>query len=387
MEYLVVDLETSIHNAGRESIGNDRASPYHPDNKIIYMGWCDKSGKVHTTDTYFKVKDIFEGTDLMVGQNIKFDLLYLKRFNKGFNDWLRKGQIWDIQLAEYLLSGQEYTMQSLDNMCERYGLALKNNKVKEYWNAGISTEDIPKAEILPYLEHDVSVTHTIFKAQVVKAKELNMLGLITSQMEGLLSTVEMEYNGMYFNTGEASSDTGKYVSWIKMLEQTIHEEMEALVSEDFRMSPEYNPLSTKQLGKVLFGGEISYSKRVTVFNEDGTPYLYKSGVKKGQMKTKITKVKEKCMGIYPFPGEYTPTGEYKVDEVCLSKLESTSNLAASVLKHRKYSKILNTYLTPYIALTWHDLCIHPKYNHTVTKTGRLSSSSPNLQNVSSQEDI
>lgn len=387
MEYLVVDLETSIHNYGEESVGKDRASPYHPDNKIVYMGWCNKLIGPQTTNKLFANSSIFEDIDLLVGQNFKFDLLYLKRFNKGMDEWLRTGQIWDIQLAEYLLSGQEHTMQSLDKMCERYGLDLKNNKVKEYWNAGISTEDIPKEEILPYLEHDVKVTHAIFKEQVVKAKELGMLALITTQMEGLLATVEMEYNGMYFNRSQATGDTGKYVTWIKTLEQSIRDDMAGLLSAEFLSSSEYNPLSVKQLGKILFGGSINYTARETVLNEDGTPYLYKSGAKKGQEKTKMVKKVEECVGLFIFIGEYTPTGEYKVDEECLLKYESKSGLVASVLKHRKYSKILNTYLKPYIALTWHDGCIHPKYNHTVTKTGRLSSSSPNLQNVNSQEDV
>jgi len=78
-------------------------------------------------------------------------------------------------------------------------------------------------------------------------------------------------------------------------------------------------------------------------------------------------------------------GIYSVDEEILATFPCS--FTTSVLEYRTMAKDLSTYYKPYIALTWPtDRCIHPKYNHCATATGRLSSSSPNMQNVTNGEE-
>jgi DNA polymerase-1 len=68
--------------------------------------------------------------------------------------WVAEGgQVWDCQLAEYLLEGmvQQAHMLSLDEVAPRYGGQLKFDEVKALWQAGVQTDDIEPKLLLRYL--------------------------------------------------------------------------------------------------------------------------------------------------------------------------------------------------------------------------------------------
>jgi len=96
---------------------------------------------------------------------------------------------------------------SLDELAIKYGLAIKDSKIKEYWDNRVETEDIPYEELAAYLNNDIYVTHEIFKKQLIEADTKGILPLIKTQMEALLATTEMEYNGMYFEAAQAETDS------------------------------------------------------------------------------------------------------------------------------------------------------------------------------------
>jgi len=163
MTYLVLDLETSIKNRGEEAIGGMKASPWYSLNKIVMMG-----GLVEEDDAV-KIKKypaldtpLRRDADIIIGHNIKFDCHYLMRDSEDFRDALVKLQIWDTQLAEYILSGQTMLYPSLDQCSEKYGGVLKDDAIKEYWDNDIDTEDIPEEQLQEYLVHDVENTHLVF---------------------------------------------------------------------------------------------------------------------------------------------------------------------------------------------------------------------------------
>lgn len=399
LEYLVIDLETSIKNRGEDAIGKNKASPYHPDNKIVWCGmynsktdeyrhWSGKGAVVLQPDP-----DV-----LIVGQNLKFDLHYLRRDLPRFKGWLRTGHVWDIQLAEYLLTGQEKKMASLDSMAQRYGLPLKDDRIKEYWEANIDTEDIPEDEILPYLRNDVEVTHQIFLSQLQTAKELNMLPLIHTQMEALLATLEMEANGMAFHTAGARSMVVELTNNLRIAEEDILLCATALCPKSYiENNSLLNLSSPQQLSAILFGGKVKTKRRVPMLDSSGKPILFKSGAKAGQTREKF-EIHDIELAQQVPPMRFTePTkkeGVYKTDDGVLKEIAEhytapisvIAELCEAVLKSRALTKDLTTYYQPYINLTWPDGLIHPQYNHTVTATGRLSSSNPNLQNVSNDHD-
>jgi DNA polymerase-1 len=95
--------------------------------------------------------------------------------------WVAEGgQVWDCQLAEYLLEGmvQQAHMLSLDEVAPRYGGQLKFDEVKALWQAGVQTDDIEPKLLLRYLcgegtdLGDVGNTLKIAQAQIARARDV-----------------------------------------------------------------------------------------------------------------------------------------------------------------------------------------------------------------------
>ena len=105
MPYCVIDTETSIKNRGENAIGDFKASPFHPDNKIVMLGTCI-SGFSDCIGIYdYRLDNISKGiryilskldkTSTIIGHNIKFDLLYMMKESIELKEWLYTGYIWD----------------------------------------------------------------------------------------------------------------------------------------------------------------------------------------------------------------------------------------------------------------------------------------------------
>ena len=112
VKFKVVDLETSIKNRGEYAIGKNKASPFYRANDIVYYG--DYDGNDIYIDRLVDIKGLLinraphpKDTQLLIGQNIKFDLLYLMRDSEEWYEWIKKGKIWDTQLAEHILTAQQ----------------------------------------------------------------------------------------------------------------------------------------------------------------------------------------------------------------------------------------------------------------------------------------
>src|SRR5690606_4256827 len=97
------------------------------------------------------------GVKLLVGFNIKFDLLHALQDSDNVEAWMDwvagGGMVWDCQLAEYLLNGmgQKDHMLSLDEVAPRYGGSVKVDEVKALWAAGVNTCDIDRTLLERYL--------------------------------------------------------------------------------------------------------------------------------------------------------------------------------------------------------------------------------------------
>lgn len=83
----------------------------------------------------------------------------------------------------------------------------------------------------------------------------------------------------------------------------------------------------------------------------------------------------------PVVGVSKTTGSPSTDEKCLTFLKHEHPVIEHLLEYAKYSKLLGTYLEPLPAIVDQNDCLHGSFNQTVTDTGRLSSSGPNLQNI------
>lgn len=396
--YCILDLETTIRNA----VGGNKGSPFCPDNRIVIgqFRWYDSMGEVdrfydYTASSLINtdiIKDVFK-FPVLVGHNIKFDLLWIRQYyNELYLEWIANGgTVWDTQTVEYLITGQEHKYPSLNQVSEKYGGTQKDDKIKEYWNNDIDTVDIPISELLEYLNGDINNTELVFEKQYEIVEEMGMLPLVISQMDALLALVEIEYNGIKPDQValiDIAHDIQKEVS---RLEEDAENIMTGILPKNMDVK-KITPASPKQLSTVFFGGYVDVVCEEEMIGADGLPIKFKSGKRKGQVKTKKTKdtVHVAGLGLKPY-GQAGKNGCYSTDEEVLQKIAASTTLIASsfaklLLKHRILSKDLNTYYIGLLKLIHPDGYIHPNYNQCATSTGRLSSSAPNSQNFSNRKE-
>jgi DNA polymerase I-like protein with 3'-5' exonuclease and polymerase domains len=208
MNILTFDLETTT----KKSYGR-KANPLDLDNKIVAIGLkyynpgCDErdlgraSGLLGLYKQDFP-KNWLSYVDVIVGHNIKFDLLYIWK-RDDLQQWFKEGgQIWDTSLAHYILSGQQETYPQLRDIATRcYGCKSREKKMEKFWEKEIDTKDIPEKLVIEDVKNDVIDTETILFKQIQLAKQKGMTRLIHLQMDALLATTEMEFNGMYVDKG------------------------------------------------------------------------------------------------------------------------------------------------------------------------------------------
>jgi DNA polymerase-1 len=377
--YCVIDVETTMNSP----IGNP-GTPFHPDNKVVLHGWrCghwDRAEGVaiqESPPTFHKInRNRAEAAgagkfcqvwfQLLVGHHIGYDIHHCLKNGALTQEFLGTVDLWDTQLAEYLLTAQRSTYASLDELAAKYGGTKKDEDVSAMFKAGHGADKVPLPRLRSYLEDDVSNTELVFYKQFEKAKELGMLPLIQTRMDSLAATIEMTYNGMAVDMPVLLEGAKKLRDSVDALENIIRIEAE----RDFDY-PDFNVGSTKQLSTVLFGGERKWIEREQV------------GVTKaGKPKYRNVEKTKKIAGNYDpalLSLEKNGKGDYPTDDKTLSRLLGA--FPKDVLEYREKSKQLGTYWEGILKLVMPDGCIHHSLNHCVTRTGRLSSSDPNLQNV------
>jgi DNA polymerase I-like protein with 3'-5' exonuclease and polymerase domains len=417
VRYLVVDFETTIRNRGEDAVGKQAASPHHPDNKICYYAYTGRdlggspflnashvdevfsnSSHVDTVSTSFITEA--NRCNLLVGQNFKFDMLYLlKEHGTWFKDWLRRGgMIWDTMVVEYLLTNQMSQFASLDNLSEKYGGTIKDDRIKEYWKNGIDTPEIPENEISEYARGDIENTSIVFRAQYLEAKRRGpeFMNLINTQMDAIIATTFMEFNGMHFDVNICSplalTMAKEYDRQDEQLRTYMANEFNAHCDPDWPVieNGDVNPGSVQQVATLLFGGTFKYRKQLPIKDENGNPTRYVSGARKGAIKTKWHELEIVIDPEHSIAYDYadlmskTEGGAYQVDDKNLKKIGGAAKRFCDLMiKYRAISKDLHTYFIGYMELVWPtDNCIHGNINHCSTGTGRTSSTSPNIQNVS-----
>jgi DNA polymerase I-like protein with 3'-5' exonuclease and polymerase domains len=312
---------------------------------------------------------------MWVGHNIKFDLSYVWR------EWPDHPlpRIWDTQLAEYILTGQQWKYASLDELTEKYvgKHALKDDRIKAYWKAGIDTTDIPKEELEPYLRGDVANTEAIFYKQWAVAKEQGQLDLILMQMDALRATTNMALAGMYVDW--------EYVTDQRAIYELAHD---TKYNDLKRLAPGLDPASPKQLSIYFFGGEV----KEKVKEHDG---FYKNG--KPRFKTReVSTYQPGCLNASTgLPGAlvkgssgYYPTGDDTLHAIIAAAPGTDAALVASYITELRFlAKVKDTYYQGLLDLRFPNGFIYPQLNHCATSTGRLSCTSPNLQNQTDAGDV
>jgi DNA polymerase I-like protein with 3'-5' exonuclease and polymerase domains len=383
--YAIYDVETTA----RSDVGF-AANPFDVENELLLGGYKLPSGVVVQTE---KASCWSVAARLIVGANLSFDLSWAARKLGTTPAYLMRGRrIWDVCLAEYILQRQRVRMPSLDKCAELRGLEIrKDSSVSESIKSGVCPSSIPMPVLKEYHAQDLEVTHQVFLAQFAEAKERGMLPLIWSQMEALVATTEMQYNGILVDTVALQEYRDKLIAKTKHLEGAFTETL-SFASKDHvgvreflhhngHLAADEVLNSNKQLSLLFFGGEIAVKETHVV----GT-------YKNGKPKTKILEVKYPITGTYlpgPHGAKATKLGYYTVDDAVLKSIAmqpDSAALAASIVReYREAHKQLSTYVDGTTKHLHKDNRVHCSFNHNVTLTGRLSCSSPNLQNQSDGE--
>jgi DNA polymerase I-like protein with 3'-5' exonuclease and polymerase domains len=393
MSYLVYDCETTITKSF-----NRTANPLDPRNYVVAYGFRYSEEK----DTEVRLEYFSERTDLfdklayylhyaqpelLIGHNIKFDLLYLWKY-EFFQNWLKKGgRIWDTMLAEYLISGQQISLKragtcGLRILAEKAGAPAREKLMEIYWQEGRCTSTIPKTVILEDLESDVKDTEVLYLEQVSRI-DPGAITVYQAYMDSLLATIEMEFNGMRVDKDLGLRDREYIQFQLKEIDSELFER------SNFPERIQFNPASNDHISCVLFGGSLYNIEPIPVLQE-GDPIIYKSGIKRGQVKTKLTKLEYRVDGLGAKTKEKKETkkgGYFSVsDEVLQSLLvnnkKAVKEFAELVIKRRELATLLDRYYTSMLeCITPWTNCIHTEFQHNLTETGRLSSRNPNLQNI------
>ena len=191
-----VDVETSWQK--NENGGYD-PSPFHPDNILVSVGINDEYYFTNHSERVDKgcfknIQDTLDKTTLLIGHNIKFDLMWL--LESGFK---YSGKVYDTMLGEYILNRGIRKSLTLEMSCRRRKIGSKDNRIKEYTDRGIPFQNIPADVVEEYGRMDVEITRRLFDSQMSDLKMAKNKGLLmTAKMmnEFLIVLSDMERNGI-----------------------------------------------------------------------------------------------------------------------------------------------------------------------------------------------
>jgi DNA polymerase I len=263
-----------------------------------------------------------------IGQNIKYDWMVLARHGVDL-----QGVYFDTMLASYLLDPSRRS-HGMDQIALDY-LGHKTTTYKEVTGTGqkaISFAQVEVEKAVPYACEDADITLALYHHLMPQLTE-NGLDKLFEQVEMPLVPVLMavEMAGICVDKPRLRALSERFAQQLAQLEKEIYEQ----AGETFNIK------SSQQLGYILF------------------EKLKLPTQKKTQKKT-----------------------AYSTDVNVLTLLADKHDLPALVLRHRSLAKLKSTYTDALLALIHPQTGrIHTSFNQTVTATGRLSSSDPNLQNI------
>ena len=329
-EILSLDTETTSTNAiEAELVGLSFSVKEH---EAFYVPVPSEREEAEKVVAIFK--PAYESERILkVGQNIKSDIEVLSHYGVEV-----RGRMFDTMIAHYLL--QPELRHNMDYMAEVY-LNYKTIHIEELigpkGKQQANMRDLPPGEIYEYAAEDADITLRLKNVLEPKLKEVNAERLFWDIEMPLVNVLaDMELTGVRLDTEalrETSQGLGKR---LEELEQRIYQQA----------GHSFNIASPKQVGDVLFD------------------------------EMKLVEKPRK-----------TKKGQFVTSEEVLQQLRGKAPIVADILDYRGLRKLLSTYIEALPKLvnpkTGH---IHTSFNQTITATGRLSSSDPNLQNIPVRDD-
>ena len=265
---------------------------------------------------------------LKIGQNIKFDILVLK--NYGIEVC---GNLFDTMVAHYMIQPeQRHNMDYLSEVYLKYTPIHIEELIGEKGKNQKSMQDVDIELIKEYAAEDADVTYMLKNALYDELEKTGVLkATLEIEMPLIYVLAEMEYAGVCIDT-----------DFLKEYTKTLNNEIIDKEKEIYGYAKhEFNISSPKQLGVVLF----------EELKVDSAP-------------------------------KKTKSGQYATGEEELLKLKDKHEIINAILDYRGLKKLVSTYTEALPELINKATGkIHTSFNQTVTATGRLSSTNPNIQNI------
>ena len=263
-----------------------------------------------------------------IEQNIKYDYIMMRRYGVR-----PAGAFFDTMVAHYLLQPEQ--RHNMDYLAEIY-LGYKTIHIEELigpkGKGQRSMRDVAPEQVYPYAAEDADITLQLknrLEAELAREGMEHLFYAIEMPLVRVLA--EMEISGVRIDTEALRRSSAELGERLAAIEQEIYE----LAGTSFNIS------SARQVGEILF---------------------------------ERLKIDEKA--------RKTKTGQYSTTEEVLEKLRYRHPIVDKILTYRGLRKLLSTYIDALPELINPATGkIHTSFNQTVTATGRLSSSNPNLQNI------
>ena len=306
---------------------------------LIGLSFCFSKGEAYyvtlpadkdeTSDVLREFKAFFQSEHIeKIGQNIKFDLLMLSMYGIEL-----RGPMFDTMIAHYLVQPElRHGMDYLAEIYLRYRTIHYDDLVGGKGKNQIDIRFVDLDLLCDYAAEDADIT---FQLKEILEKEIHQNGLqqLFYEIEMPLMKVlaRMEQNGVRIDSEALRLSSVVLTGEMIELEKQIHE----LAGYEFNVS------SPAQVGEILFDR---------------------------------LKLDEKA--------KKTKTGQYSTSEDVLEKIRSKHPIIGKILDYRGLKKLLSTYIDALPQLINQSTGkVHTSFNQTVTSTGRLSSTNPNLQNI------
>ena len=274
-------------------------------------------------------KDVYENPKILkIGQNLKYDLEVLHNY-----DIHLAGPMWDTMIAHYLIQPElHHNMDYMAKIYLNYQTIHIDELIGPKGKNQRSMRDLSPTLVYEYACEDADITLRLKNKLEPELKKFECEKLFYDiEMPLMPVLAEMEMNGVCLDTQSLQETSRVFTDRMNEIEARIYE----LAGQQFNIA------SPKQVGEILFD------------------------------KLKIVEKAKK-----------TKTGQYVTSEEVLQQLRNKHEIVADILEHRGLKKLIGTYIDALPKLinprTGH---IHTSFNQTVTATGRLSSSDPNLQNI------
>ena len=274
-----------------------------------------------------KLKPILEDKNIKkIGQNIKYEIIVFKNFGIKVNNIY-----FDTMIASYLINPSKHN-HNLEDIALEY-LDYRVTTYKEVTGTGSKEIGFNKVDIetaASYSGEDADITLQLSKKLLPVLEKDTLVSLLNNVELPLAEALaEIEINGVKINK-----------NFLKKMSQDLQKDISLSAQKIYDMAgEEFNINSPKQLSELLFE------------------------------KLKLPPLKK------------TKTG-YSTDMSVLEQLSTGYPLPAEIILYRQLSKLKSTYVDALpLLINSKTGRIHTSFNQTVTATGRLSSSNPNLQNI------